>query len=78
VQRAGAANWAADLRAIERFVYDLADRARATAALGAATEAAIDMTRGPTRGGIRSGSHLVVTQYIAGADDHQIPSPDIR
>jgi hypothetical protein len=45
VHRAGTAGGAAYLCTVKRFVDDLADRARATAALGAAAEAAIDMAR---------------------------------
>ena len=78
VHRAGAANRAADLCAIKRFIDDLANRAGATAALGAAAEAAIDMARGSTRGGIRGDSHLVVAQYVAGTDNHRTPLPGIR
>jgi hypothetical protein len=78
VHRAGAANRAADLSAFERFIDDLANRAGATTALGAAAEAAIDMARGSTRGGIRGGSHLVVAQYIAGTDNHRTPLLGIR
>ena len=78
VHRAGTANRAADLRAIEGFVDDLADRAGATAALGTAAKAAIDMARGSTCRGGRRGSHLVVAQYVAGTDDHPPPLPDIR
>ena len=78
MHRAGAANRAADLCAIERFVDDLADCAGATTALGAAAEAAIDMARGSTRGSIRGGSHLVVAQHVAGTDDHRSPLSSIR
>jgi len=78
VHCAGTANRAADLRAIESFVDDLADRAGATAALGAAAKAAVDMARGSTCRRVRRGSHLVVAQYVAGTDDHPAPLPDIR
>jgi hypothetical protein len=78
VHRAGAANRAADLCTIERFIDDFANRAGATTALGTAAEAAIDMARGSTRGGIRGGSHFVVAQYVAGTDNHQTPSSGIR
>ena len=78
VHRARATDRAADLRGIEGFVDDLADCARATAALGAAAEAAIDMARGSARRVARGGSHLVVAQYVAGTDDHPPPLPDIR
>ena len=78
VHRAGAANRAADLCAIERFIDDLANRAGATTALRAAAEAAIDMARGSARGGIRGGSHLVVAQHVAGTNNHRTPFPGIR
>ena len=44
VERAGAANRAADFGAVERFVDDLADGSSAPPALGAAAKATIDMT----------------------------------
>jgi ornithine cyclodeaminase/alanine dehydrogenase-like protein (mu-crystallin family) len=78
VHRTGAANRAADLRAIERFVDDLADCAGATPTLGAAAEATINMACGSTRGIIRGGSHLVIAQHVAGADDHRTPLSGIR
>jgi hypothetical protein len=78
VHRTGAADRAADLRAIERFVDDLADCAGATATLGAAAEATINMACGSTRGIIRRGSHLMVAQHIAGANDHRTPLSGTR
>src|SRR5262249_45246442 len=55
----------------DRLVHDAADGAGAAAALGAATEAAIDLT-GRARGslGRERAAHVVVAQHIAGADDH--------
>ena len=73
MHRAGAANRAADLCAIERFVDDLADCAGATTALGAAAEAAIDMAGGPTHCVACSASYFMVAQNIAGANDHRTP-----
>lgn len=54
----------------QRLVHDLADRAGAAAALGAAAETAIDLAREP-RATLRDDvADLVVRQDIAGADDH--------
>lgn len=54
----------------QRLVHDLADRARAAAALGAAAETAIDLA-GEPRAALRDDvADLVVRQDIAGADDH--------
>jgi len=57
----------------ESFIHDFADGARATAALCAAPEAAIDLSRRPGRllciGD--DAAHVVVAQHIAGTDDHQ-------
>ena len=57
---------------IERLVHDLADGAGAAAALGAAAKAAIDLA-GRARPRLRrdGGADIVVTQNIAGADDHR-------
>ena len=62
----------------ESLVHNLADGARAAAALGAAAEAAIHLTSAAWRGRRHSRSHFVVAQNIAGADDHRscIPPPD--
>lgn len=55
----------------ERFVHDLADGARATPALGAAAEAAIDLAGGARRLlGTERRTHVLVAQHVAGADDH--------
>jgi len=78
VHRASTANRAADFCAIERFVDDLADRARATAALGAAAKAAIDMACGSTRRGVCRGSDLVVAQHVTRTDNHRTPLLGIR
>ena len=58
---------------IERLVHDLADGAGAAAALGAATETAIDLP-GRARPRLRrdGGADIVVAQNIAGADDHEV------
>src|SRR5262245_1682295 len=73
VHRARATDGAADLRAIERFIDDLANGASAPPALCAAAKTAIHMARRPVRGGTRSGSHFLVAQYVAGTDNHQAP-----
>src|ERR1700730_7516812 len=53
----------------DRIVHDAADGARATAALGAAAEAAIDL---PGRSwrllGADCSAHVVVAQHVAGTD----------
>ena len=69
----GAAAAGRGLRA-ERLVHDVADGARAAAALGAATEAAIDLPR-RARTHLRrdGGADIVVTQDVAGTDDHGGP-----
>jgi hypothetical protein len=55
----------------ERLIHDLADGARATPALGAATEAAIDLAgRARRLLGTERRTHVLVGQYVAGADDH--------
>jgi hypothetical protein len=73
VHRARATDRTADLRAIERFIDDLANGARAPSALRAAAKATINMARRPARRGARRASHLMVAQYIAGADNHHAP-----
>jgi hypothetical protein len=54
------------------LVHDPADGARTATALGAAAEAAIDLTGGPRR--FRAGERradVVVGQHIAGTNDHR-------
>jgi hypothetical protein len=70
MRRAGAAAYRAT-GAEQGLVHDLADRTRATAALGAAAETAIDLTGGARRGRGHGGAHFVVGQDVAGADDHR-------
>jgi hypothetical protein len=55
------------------FIHNLADRARAAAALRAAAETAIDFTAGARGGRINSAAHFVVAQDVAGTDDHRKP-----
>src|SRR5215470_14859120 len=55
----------------DRVVHDAADGARATAALGAAAEAAIDLPgRARRLLGADRRAHVVVAQHVAGTDDH--------
>src|SRR5215469_5071668 len=55
----------------DRVVHDAADGARATAALGAAAEAAIDLPGGSWRLlGADHRAHVVVAQHVARTDDH--------
>ena len=69
---AGATGWAAG--ADQRFIHDLADRARAAATLRAAAETAIDLARGARRSRLHGAPHLMVAQNVAGTDDHRQPS----
>src|SRR4051794_16565570 len=56
---------------IERLVHDLADGAGAAAALGAAAQAAIDLAgRAGTLLRLAGGPDILVTQHVAGTDDH--------
>ena len=68
-----AASWAAGAK--QGFVHDLADGARAAAALSAAAEAAIDLTGGARRARGHGGPHFMVAQDVAGTDDHPGPAP---
>ncbi len=57
----------------ERFVHDLLDRPGTTAALGAATEASVDLS-GRARRHLRHTyciTHVVVGKNVAGTDDHE-------
>ena len=55
----------------QSFVHDLADRARATAALSAAAETAIDLTGRARRRSRDRVSHRMVAENVAGAHDHR-------
>jgi len=57
-------------RAGQGFIHNLADCARATAALGATAEATVNLTCCARRGRIDGASHLLVTQHVAGTNDH--------
>jgi hypothetical protein len=65
---AATANWA---RA-EHFVHDPPDGTSATAALGAAAKTTIDLANRawPRVHSGHDGAHLMVTEHVAGADDH--------
>jgi hypothetical protein len=55
----------------EGFVHDLLDGARATAALGAAAQAAVNLTRSAREILCGHGvSHVVVGEDVTGANDH--------
>jgi hypothetical protein len=58
-------------RARQGFIHDLADCARATPALGATAEATVNLTCGARRGRIHGASHLMVTQHVAGTNNHR-------
>lgn len=68
---AGAADRAAG--AGQSLVHDLADRAGAAAALGTATEAAIDLASRARRRFGASAADFMVGNDVAGADDHRKP-----
>ena len=58
--------------AFDRLIHDLADGAGATAALGAATEATVDLSgRAGTRLRLAGGADVLIAQNVAGADDHR-------
>ena len=61
----------------ERLVHDLLDGAGATAALGAAAEAAIDLAgRARLAGrGRACGTHVVVSEDVAGTHNHEVREP---
>ena len=75
--RAALADSAAGTR--DGLVHDAADSPCATPALGAATQAAIDLAGGSRRplGGER-GANVLVGQYIARTDDHGNPGVPAR
>ena len=60
------------------LVHDLADRAGAAAALGAATETAINLGGGARRRRGAGGAHGMVADDIAGADDHRSPDASVH
>jgi hypothetical protein len=57
----------------ERVVHDLFDGARTPAALGAASETAIDLAAATRRFLLHSSTHVLIGNDIAGADDHLGP-----
>jgi hypothetical protein len=66
-------HWAAVAagRASHGLFHDALDRPDATAALGAAAEAAIDLARGAWRcRRDQGGADVLVAQHVAGTDDH--------
>lgn len=68
VRAAGAAGLAAGA---EGLIHDLLDGAGTAAALRAAAEASIDLTRRARRLRAAAGSaHILVGQYVAGTNDH--------
>jgi len=72
---AGAALAAGSASAGDGLVHDPTNGARTPPALGAAAEAAIDLTRG-ARGipGAERRAHVVVAQHVARTDDHGDPA----
>jgi len=61
----------------EGFIDDGLDRARATAAFGAAAEATINLFRisRQVRGCAYGTADIVVAQNVAGTDDHETEEP---
>ena len=57
----------------ERFVHDAPDRAGAAAALGTATETAINLAGRTRRRRGAGAADLGVAQDVAGTDDHRHP-----
>src|SRR5262245_41649768 len=57
----------------QRLGHDLADGSRAAPALRAAPKAPIDLTRGARRVRAYRGPHGLVSQNIAGTDNHSSP-----
>jgi hypothetical protein len=70
----GVAKRATDFRWIERLVHDLSDGLGATTALYPAAETAIHMAWRAVCCRADDSSHLVVTQHVAGANNHWKPS----
>jgi hypothetical protein len=70
VRASGAAGFGASA---ERFVDNGLDGARASATLGAAAEATIDLLgiTGKLFGGAHGIAHIVVAEDVAGADNHE-------
>lgn len=56
----------------ESLVHDLLDGSRATSALGAATQASIDLVRRARHllGSAHGVAHVVVGKHVAGTNDH--------
>jgi hypothetical protein len=75
---AGATNRARQRGWSDRLIDDLADGSGTTAALRAATEAAVNVAGRTTVCGARSVAHLVVGQHIAGANDHCVTELNVR
>jgi len=78
VRTAGAAHRATLLRRYQRVVHDFADRAGATAALGAAAKTAINLPGRARRARPASGAYRFIADNIAGTDDHGRPQKPIR
>ena len=74
VGTAGAAHRATLLRRHQGVVHDLAERAGAPAALGAATETAIDLPRRTRRARAARGAHGFIADNVAGTNDHGRPA----
>jgi hypothetical protein len=65
---------------IELLIHDFPDGASTASATNSATETSVDSARGTARHHPRDSSHLLVAQYIAGANNHRemAPTADLR
>ena len=61
---------------IQRLIHDPADGAGTTAALGAATQTAINLTGRARRLRLDGGANIVIAQDVARTDDHRPMVPD--
>src|SRR5690349_24441167 len=78
VEGAGAAHRARHGIGADRLIDDLADGAGAAATLSVAAKAAIDMAGRTAVGAANGLAHLVVSQHVAGANDHRPPELEAR
>jgi hypothetical protein len=60
---------------IELLIHDFPDGASTASATNSATEKSVDRARGTARHHLRDSSHLVVAQYVAGANNHRKMPP---
>src|SRR4029077_7250751 len=63
------------LQLIELLIHDLPDGASTASATNSATETNVDRARGTALHYPRDSSHLLVAQYVAGANNHRKMAP---